>query len=99
MLLGKTKQDVDAKNKQDKADAVRAAILAELDALDHRSARALRAVVAGTATEEDKATLAAIEAEAVSKRARLAGTIESGYVSGRGWYATRKTETGKAIPE
>lgn len=54
----------------------RAAILAELDALDRRSARALRAVVAGTATEEDKAALAAIEAEAVSKRARLAGLEE-----------------------
>lgn len=73
MLLGKTKQDVDAKNKQDKADAVRAAILAELDALDHRSARALRAVVAGTATDDDKSKLAKIEGEAIALRARLAG--------------------------
>lgn len=73
MLLGKTKQDVDAKNKQDKADAVRAAILAELDVLDHRSARALRAVVAGTATDDDKSKLAKIEGEAIALRARLAG--------------------------
>ena len=49
----------------------RTAILAELDALDKRSARALRAVVAGTATDEDGAALAAIEAEAVSLRSRL----------------------------
>ncbi|HPB65675.1 MAG TPA: hypothetical protein PLW80_03885, partial [Spirochaetales bacterium] len=54
-------------------DAERAAILADLDALDRRSARALRAVVAGTATDEDKAKLAEIETEAVSKRSRLAG--------------------------
>ena len=52
-------------------EAERTAILAELDALDRRSARALRAVVAGTATDEDKAALAAIEAEAVSLRSRL----------------------------
>ncbi len=51
----------------------RAAILAELDALDRRSARALRAVVAGTATDDDRVALAKIEDEAVSKRARLAG--------------------------
>ena len=51
----------------------RAATLAELDTLDRRSVRALRAVVAGTATDEDKAKLAEIETEAVSKRSRLAG--------------------------
>ena len=50
-----------------------AEIVAELDALDKRSTRALRAVVAGTATDEDKAKLAEIETEAVSKRSRLAG--------------------------
>ena len=48
-------------------------IVAELDALDRRSARAIRAVVAGTATDEDRAALAKIEGEAIALRARLAG--------------------------
>ena len=52
----------------------RTAILAELDALDRRSARAIRAVVAGTATDDDKSKLAKIEAEAIALRARLAET-------------------------
>ncbi len=62
-------QEIEASIRERKA----AEIVAELDALDRRSARALRAVVAGTATDEDKATLVAIETEAVSKRSRLAG--------------------------
>lgn len=49
----------------------RAAILAELDALDRKSARALRAVVAVTATAEDKAKLIEIEATARELRKRL----------------------------
>ena len=50
-----------------------AEIVAELDALDRRSARALRAVVAGTATDDDRVALAKIEHEAIALRARLAG--------------------------
>ena len=71
MLPGRTKAEGDAIRAAETVAAERAAILAELDALDRRSARALRAVVAGTATDEDKAALAAIEAEAVSMRERL----------------------------
>ncbi len=67
-----TQAQLDAAASAQAIEAERAAILAELDALDKRSARALRAVVAGTATEEDKAKLTEIETEAVSKRARLA---------------------------
>ena len=67
-----TQAEVDAKAANQARDAERAAILAELDALDRRSARALRAVVAGTATGDDKAALAKIEGEAIALRARLA---------------------------
>ena len=73
MLPGRTKSEGDAIRAAEAREQERAAILAELDALDRRSVRSLRAVVAGTATDEDKAKLAAIEAEAVSKRSRLAG--------------------------
>lgn len=71
-IVMQTKAEVDAEAAEQAREAERAAILAELDALDRKSARALRAVVAGTATDEDRAALAAIEADAVSKRARLA---------------------------
>jgi len=67
-----TQAEIDQAAEVAAREAERAAILAELDALDRRSARALRAVVVGTATEEDKDKLAKIEDEAVSKRARLA---------------------------
>jgi len=73
MLPGRTKAEGDAIRAAEAREQERATILAELDALDRRSARALRAVVAGTATDEDKAKLVEIETEAVSKRARLAG--------------------------
>lgn len=72
-IVMQTKAEVDAEAAEQARDAERAAILAELDALDRRSARALRAVVAGTATDEDKAALAKIEHEAIALRARLAG--------------------------
>ena len=68
-----TQAQVDAKAAMQAREAERAAILAELDALDKRSAHALRAVVAGTATDEDRAALAKIEDEAIALRARLAG--------------------------
>jgi len=67
-----TQAEVDAEVAKQARESERAAILAELDALDRRSARALRAVVAGTATDEDKAKLVQIETEAVALRARLA---------------------------
>jgi hypothetical protein len=72
MLPGRTKAEGDAIRLAEARDAERAAILAELDALDRRSARAIRAVVAGTATDDDKAALAKIEHEAIALRARLA---------------------------
>ena len=71
-IVMQTQAEVDAEVAKQARDAERAAILAELDALDRRSARALRAVVAGTATDDDKAALAKIEGEAIALRARLA---------------------------
>ena len=50
----------------------RYAVQLELDELDRKSARALRSVVAGTATDADKARLVELEAEAVALRVRLA---------------------------
>lgn len=50
-----------------------APLLAQLDALDAKSVRPLRAVLAGTATDEDRAKLAAIEAQAAALRGRLVG--------------------------
>ena len=72
LIVMQTQAEIDQAAEVAAREAERAAILAELDALDRRSARALRAVVVGTATEEDKDKLAKIEDEAVSKRARLA---------------------------
>ena len=72
LIVMQTQAEIDQAAEVAVREAERAAILAELDALDRRSARALRAVVVGTATEEDKDKLAKIEDEAVSKRARLA---------------------------
>lgn len=50
-----------------------AEIMRELDALDLKSVRPLRAKLAGTATEEDEARLASIEAQAQALRTELAG--------------------------
>lgn len=44
------------------------ALQAQLDELDRKSARPLRALAAGTATDEDRTTLAALESEAASLR-------------------------------
>ena len=50
-----------------------AAIRTELDAIDLQSVRPLRAKLAGTATAEDEARLASLEAQAQTLRAELAG--------------------------
>lgn len=50
----------------------REAIQAKLTLVDAKSTRSLRAVVAGTATEDDKAYLAGLEQEAARLRAELA---------------------------
>lgn len=47
-------------------------ILAQLDALDAKSIRPLRALLAGTGTDEDRAKLAAIEAQAQALRVKTA---------------------------
>ena len=73
MLPGRTRAEGDAIRLAEARKAERAAILAELDALDRRSDRAIRAVVAGTATDVDKAKLIEIETKAITLRARLAG--------------------------
>ena len=54
------------------AEARRAEVLDELAAIDLQSARPLRAIVNGTATDEDTAKLAALEAQAENLRAELA---------------------------
>ena len=51
----------------------RAEIMRELETLDMQSVRPLRAKLAGTATAEDDAYLAAIEAQAQTLRTELAG--------------------------
>lgn len=71
-IVMQTKAEVDAAAQAEARETERAAILAGLDALDRKSARALRAVVAGTATDEDTARLTEIEDEAARLRARLA---------------------------
>lgn len=52
------------------------AIGAELDELDAKSVRHIRASLAGTATEADKAALAEIERQAENLRAELRGLTE-----------------------
>lgn len=54
-----------------------AEITARLTEIDLASVRALRASVAGTATEDDAAQLAALEAEAAALRAERAGLAAS----------------------
>ncbi len=50
-----------------------AAIQRELDAIDLQSVRPLRAKLAGTATADDEARLASLEAQAQTLRTELAG--------------------------
>ena len=65
--LSEAKAESEAKARADE----KASILAALDELDRKSARALRSVVAGAATDADKARLVELEAEAMALRARL----------------------------
>lgn len=51
-------------------------LLAQLDSIDTQSARPLRAIVAGTATDDDRAKLAGLEAAAAAARTELA-TLQS----------------------
>lgn len=71
-IVMQTQAEIDQAATANARETEHAAILVKLDTLDRRSARALRAVVAGTATEEDKAKLAEIETEAAALRATLA---------------------------
>ncbi len=50
----------------------RGAIAAELDALDARTVRPLRAILSGNGTDEDKFMLGSLEGEAIALRAKLA---------------------------
>lgn len=54
-------------------DVRKAEILARLEAIDSESARPIRAVALGTATDYDKEKIQALEAEAVALREELAG--------------------------
>lgn len=74
MIFSSGKSIADAKSEQEAKTLAgeKESILSSLDALDRKSARALRAVVAGTATDKDKARLGEIEAEATDLRAKLA---------------------------
>jgi hypothetical protein len=55
-----------------KTAAKKSDIVVQLSALDAKSARSLRAIAAGTSTDDDKSTLADLEAQAVTLRAELA---------------------------
>ena len=63
----KTQTELDAERKFE--------ILSELNHLDAKSARPMRAVLADTATDEDKDTLAEIEDKAKKLREELAGLV------------------------
>lgn len=67
-----TEQDVDEWAAREDARLRRAEIMRELDAIDMQSVRPLRAKLKGTATAEDEARLASLEAQAQTLRAELA---------------------------
>lgn len=56
---------------QREKDKLRAQYIAELDELDAKSVRPLRAQIAGTATQEDLDKLAALEAQAAVLRNKI----------------------------
>lgn len=66
-----TQSDIDA----EEVEVKKLDIQGQLDALDIKSARSLRAIAAGTATEADKAYLANLETQAVTLRAELAAIL------------------------
>lgn len=55
-------------------DERRAVVLAELAAIDAASARPLRAILVGSATDEDRQRLAELDAQAAALRAELEPT-------------------------
>lgn len=68
-----TEHDVDEWAAREDARLRRAAVMRELDAIDMQSIRPVRAKQAGTATAEDEAKIAALEAQAQTLRIELAG--------------------------
>ena len=58
-------------------------IVAELDALDLRAIRPLRAIAAGTATEADRRKVAEIETEAKKLRKKIGTTAEEESADGQ----------------
>ena len=57
------------KTAEEEAKEQEAQLRVQLDEIDRKSARPLRALAAGTATDEDRAMLASLETEAASLRA------------------------------
>ena len=68
----KTAEQLAADQAAKEQQAARAALLAELAAIDTATVRPLRAVLAGSGTDADKERLAELEAKAEEIRAKLA---------------------------
>lgn len=68
--------DRPAPSLEQQAAARRAEILADLERIDTASARPLRAILVGSATDEDRAKLTELDEQAAALRAELA-TLES----------------------
>lgn len=66
-----TQGDVDAANEKKRKTERTAQIQAELDDIEYRQGRPIRAISLGTATDEDRAKLAELEARAVELRKEL----------------------------
>ena len=71
MLPGRTKVEGDTLRATEARERERAEIQVRLATLDEQSARPLRAIIAGTATDEDKEKLSKLEAESKRLRDRL----------------------------
>lgn len=70
-ISGQTQAEIDAASTKTTLEAECNALKAECDALDLAAVRPLRAVAAGTATDEDKTYMANNEAAVKAKRARI----------------------------
>lgn len=71
-IIGKTQAEVDAEATKAALEAKRTDLQVQCDALDLKAVRPLRAIAAGTGTEEDAARLAEIEAAVEPLRVRIA---------------------------
>ena len=75
-LSGRTQEEIEAEAATSALENELATLKAECDKLDVEAVRALRAVAAGTATDEDQTYLANNEALVKTKRARIAEIVK-----------------------